>query len=243
MPTLTFNSIECAGTKETKHDEIYINAYGESSGAILGRNTRLPVLWGPTRMEEGDILSLRGAIDPIVFYEFAQLKLWDDDSPFRDDHISTLHLRRPFTYGEDLPWNIPHTGMLTAVGAGPAYQIRYNLLEEPSIALSNVIVFVSLECNNAQRTMDRIRLYANSELIWGPHEMRTNDEEIFDRLYYKFHNQLLVELYEDRLQHYRRWLGLREGEYQNDSTLTHVFEREGDFQYTLRYIMRSIPAI
>jgi hypothetical protein len=245
MPTLILNSIECINPKETGHDEVIINVYTESSLDNLWRRYQYARIdWGPTRMEEEDTQSLRGAIDPIEFYEFVHIKVWDNDSPFKDNLIGELDFRRPFSYGENQFRQLPF-GIIVGSNA-TCYLLRYDLLEEPSSRLRNLIDFVSLECNNAQGTKDRISLFANGIRVWGPHDMRTNDEETFNSVYYRFHDRLTVELYDERLQKWSDYLELRAREYQINRLLREVFVGDrgitGDYRYTLRYRMRWLPA-
>ena len=72
MPTLTINEIECIHPKEAHDDEVYLVHYTEGS-------ERLPRLWGPHTMEEGDRILLRDTIDPIEFHEYLNIILMEED--------------------------------------------------------------------------------------------------------------------------------------------------------------------
>jgi hypothetical protein len=243
MPTIAFAEIECLHPGEPGADEMWLRVRTEQRPAWTGRYGGL---WGPVEMREGDVVRLRPpgshTIDPIEFDDFACIQLREHD-PFDDDLVDELSFTRPFGgFG-------PQEVVLPQGLFGPshqAYRLAYEYLEEPSVHPRHRIELLSLECNDAQGTSDRVSLWVNEVLLWGPETMRTHDVEEFGTLSCTFCRLAEVRLRETRGQEWSRTFTLVPDEYRINTPLEHDFLADsgitGDAHYTLRYRMRLLPA-
>ncbi len=242
MPTIAFTEIECLHPGEPGGDEMWLSVRTEQRPEW----SELYGVWGPVDMREGDVTRLRPpgshTIDPVEFDEFACLRLREHD-PFDDDLVGELSFTRPFRGFGSQEVVLPQ-GLF-----GPdhqAYRLAYDYLEEPSVHARHRIELLSLECNDAQGTSDRVSLWVNEVLLWGPEVMRTHDVEEFGTLSFTFHRLAEVRLSETRGEDWSRAFTLVPGEYVINRRLEHDFLADsgitGDAHYTLRYRMRLLPA-
>lgn len=198
-------------------------------------------LWGPVTMEEGDLIILRDTIAPIVFHEFVSIELRDDDRNLRpDDSLGEFTISDRVT--ERLNQNVYLPGILASSNY-QCYRINYDILEEPLSDRKYRITFISLTCNDAQGSKDRVSLLTNSRIIWGPREMRTGDLIRLDRegVHYTFHSSLSVRLRETYLKEWEDYFMLTEDMYplpgiqRRDFNCDHITDTAGTARYHLTF--------
>lgn len=243
MPTLTFVDLECLHPGEAGGDEIWLSTRSEGHTGW----TEAGELGLPRSMGEGDIVRLRppadDPIDPIEFDEFLCVRLMDSDV-LGSEIVGSFCLTRPFRgFGA-------HDAYLPDALLGPhnrAYRLGYDYAEDPAPHPRHRIELLSLTCNDAQGSSDRVSLYLNEVLMWGPQIMRS--EQVVDfgtSLSYTFHRMVIVTLRETRGQDWSRSFTLVPGEYLINLRREHDFMADsgitGDAHYTLRYRMRLLPA-
>lgn len=237
MPSIRFNVIGCIKSKEPRDDEVYIDLSTEE----IHRNP----LWGPQTMESGDLLFLDD-IEPIEFHEYVKISLWEQDSAIihaLNDCIGESTLTAPVIRDPDKDIYLPRDiGSSSSV----SYRINCSIFEEPTIQLRNRIELLSLKCNDAQGTKDKVRLEVNEKVVWGPKKMETGDEVTFDNLHVDFNRHVHVWLKETRGVSWSDHLQLIARDYPINTRRTHAFTMPagfiGDAQYTLTYRMRWLPA-
>jgi hypothetical protein len=244
MPTLTLNEIECLHPGEAGGDEVWLSIRTEQHPAW----TEAGELGVPREMREEESLRLQppGAddpIDPIEFDEYLCVRLLERD-PLNDSIIGGFSFTRPFRrFG---PGEVFLPSELVGAHA-QAYRVSYDYAEEPAPHPRHRIELLSLTCNDAQGTSDRVGLYVNEVLIWGPEIMRTRQvEEFGTSLSHTFHRLALVTLRETRGEDWSRSFTLVPGEYPINRRREHDFMADsditGDAHYTLAYRMRLLPA-
>lgn len=245
MPTLTLSEIECLHPGEAGGDEIWLSIRTEQHPAW----TEAGELGLPREMHEEDpVLRLQPPgsdypVDPIEFDEFLCVRLMEHDA-FSDSVIGSFCFTRPFLrFGLDqafLPSEL--------VGEhAQAYRVAYVYAEDPAPHPRHRIELLSLTCNDAQGTSDRVSLYVNEVLMWGPGIMRTRQVEDFSSsLSLTFHRLALVTLRETRGEDWSRSFTLVPGEYPINRRREHDFMADsgitGNAHYTLEYRMRLLPA-
>lgn len=243
MPTLTLTSLECLQPGEAGGDEVWLSTRSEQHPGW----TEAGALGLPWSMGEGDVVRLRppadDPIDPIEFDEFLCVRLMERDA-LNSDPVGTFCLTRPFRgFG-------PHEAYLPDALLGPhnrAYRLSYEYAEQPAPHPRHRIELLSLTCNDAQGSSDRVSLWVNEVLMWGSQVMRTNQvAEFGSSLSHTFHRVALVTLRETRGQDWSRSFTLVPGEYPINRRLTQEFSADsgitGTARYTLRYRMRLLPA-
>ncbi len=236
MATLQLDQLECIHPDDAVRDEVHVRVSCDGGGITYDSGER--------HMREGDTQELTTA-DGIPFADFAVIQLVERDA-MRYKSLGSVGVSHPLPDGAQ-------TAYLPSAIRGPratCYRLSYHVdpNEEDVARPRNRIELLSLRCDDAQGTSDRVWLYVNDRLVWGPAVMMTGHEIDLGTLSVDFRSSATVRLQETRGQDWHSDFTLRYGEdgYVINNRRSHSFAVDhgivGDATYTLTYRLRRLPA-
>jgi hypothetical protein len=202
MATLQLEELHCVHTQDpTGHDEIQLEVAcdGGSWQFVFGG-----------RMHEGEHRNLR--TEPgIPFTDLAVIRLSEVDIIFaRVTSLGRVEIKHP------LPEHGPQVAYLPPVPAPAgsfAYRLQYDVdASEENAATRYRIELLSLKCDDAQGTYDRVFLEVNGQPVLGPSELKTGQEIENLGISVNFRSTATVPLREERGEDWSSQFTVRPGE-------------------------------